>query len=115
MLLLSSAPASADDSPFANDPPLATPKPGQVSPVVIAQQRIKRYLSTLPNMTQDVVVVPAVGIMPWPLEAIEKDIKAEVWAVCPKQGNGVGLPVMMFAVRVDTGDVIALYMRNVPK
>jgi hypothetical protein len=115
--LLVASPARAADPIPQTDPPLATPKPHPqgLLPVEVAQQRVRRYLASVPGMPPDVVVVPATGLVPWPTEVLEKDVRAEVWCVVPRVGNGVGPPIMMFAVRTDTGEVFALYLRDLQK
>jgi hypothetical protein len=117
LALVLATPARAADPVPVTDPPLATPKPHPqgLLPVEVAQQRVRRYLASVPGMPPDVVVLPASGLVPWPLEHVDKDIRAEVWTVVPRVGNGVGPPIMMFAVRTDTGEVFALYLRDLQK
>jgi hypothetical protein len=114
---LFAAPARAADPVPVTDPPLATPKPHPqgLLPVEVAQLRVRKYLASVPGMPQDVVVLPASGLVPWPLEHVDKDIRAEVWTVVPRVGKDVGPPIMMFAVRTDTGEVFALYLRDLQK
>ena len=121
-LVVAIAPASASADPNAPDdgPPLATPRPNAAGlrPIDVAQRRIRAYLATIPGMRPDVVVVPATGAVPWPLSPIGADVHAEIWTVVPRVANaadGVGAPLMMFAVRTDTGEVFALFMRDMQK
>jgi hypothetical protein len=99
------------------DLPLATPKPRADGRTAIeaAQHRVRVYLDSVPNMPKDVVVVPATGLVPWPTETLDQDVRAEVWSVLPRTAKGLGAPLMMFAVRTDTGEVFALYLRNLQK
>lgn len=119
LLPVLASPALAADPVPANpeDMPLATPRPNAQGklPVEVAQDRVRAYLDSIPNMPKDVVVVPATGLVPWPPQPLDADIRAEVWTVVPKRANGVGLPIMMFAIRTDTGEVFALYMRDLQK
>jgi hypothetical protein len=116
-LPLVAGPARAADPIPVTDPPLATPKPHPqgLLPIEVAQQRVRKYLDSVPGMPKDVVVVPATGLVPWPTEHLEKDVRAEVWCVVPRVKNDVGSPIMMFAVRTDTGEVFALYLRDLQK
>jgi hypothetical protein len=109
--------AQADETNIGDDLPLATPKPLQngKTPIEIAQLRVRTYLSTVPGVPKDVIVVPATGLVPWPPAPLEKDIRAEVWSVVPRVGTGVGAPILMFAVRTDTGEVFALFVRDLQK
>lgn len=110
-------PAMAQVSQVDDEPPLATPRPnaqGQL-PIDAAQQKVRKYIHSIPGMKEDVVVVPASGLVPWPLAPVDKGIRAEVWTVVPREGNKTGNPIMMFAVRTDTGEVYAMFLRDLQK
>jgi hypothetical protein len=117
LVLPLAGPASADEGNLGDDLPLASPKPLQNgrTPIEVAQLRVRSYLSTVPGVPKDVIVVPATGLVPWPLAPLEKDIRAEVWTVVPRVGEGVGPPILMFAVRTDTGEVFAMFVRDIQK
>ena len=90
---------------LADAPPSARPMP-----LELAQKRVADFLKTVPNLG-DVVVVPGTGEVPWPESSQEQAVHAEVWTVVPARKTD-GHPLMMFAVRPDTGEVYVMYLRS---
>ncbi|HEY9724731.1 MAG TPA: hypothetical protein V6D47_22200 [Oscillatoriaceae cyanobacterium] len=104
LLLLTAAPALALDTAFK----------APVKGFPLAQQRVSAYLRTIPNLPKHVQVLPATGEVLYPGAAPGKNITAEVWTVIDAD-DPKAPPLLMFAVRPDTGDVTALFFRSLEK
>jgi hypothetical protein len=79
-----------------------------------AQQRVLVFLKTVPGLPKSINVLPATGEILWPGSSPSDNIKAEVWTVVP-QNDPKAHPLMMFAVRPDTGEVMAMYFQSLEK
>ena len=100
LLLAPAAPAFAQDQP--------------ATPMDLAAQRVREYLATVPNMPKDILVIPAAGDVPWPGAVPADNVRAEVWLVVSRDDQR-GKPLMMFAVKPQTGEVYAMFMVNLQK
>ena len=76
-----------------------------------ARNAVHAYLKSVPGLPPNLQVVPATGAIPWPAAHLKENIVAEVWTVVTNDGEAPRV-LMMFAVRPDTGEVYALYLRS---
>lgn len=76
------------------------------------QLAIQAYLKSMPGLPANLLVVPATGSVPWSGIALSENIPAEVWSVV--QDNPRNKPLLMFAVNLLTGEVVAMHLRPIP-
>lgn len=79
-----------------------------------AAERVQTYLSSVPGLPKNLLVVPAAGEVIWPGLPANSNIRAEVWVVVSRD-DPAARPLMMFAVRPATGEVYAMYLVDLEK
>jgi hypothetical protein len=99
----------------------ATPAQAQRFPVAAgpsvmeqAAQRVHTYLSSIPGLPKNLLVVPAAGEVIWPGLPANNNARAEVWLVVSRD-DPAARPLMMFAVRPTTGEVYAMFLVDTQK
>ncbi|MEB3283923.1 MAG: hypothetical protein VKN33_01370 [Candidatus Sericytochromatia bacterium] len=79
-----------------------------------AAVRVQTYLSSVPGLPKNLLVIPAAGEVAWPGLPVNANIRAEVWVVVSRD-DPAAKPLMMFAVRPATGEVHAMFLVDLEK